>query len=155
MSEEKKNTKRPMRRRAVTSVASEGSSPMPDGPVPSSCGHHGCTGGGCNVRYVGPTSHVRDHHVLHAARGSTHIWGAAIITGLAVVLTGTIAFSSVQAREGQEVRRMEAKSRADVAKVVARLEMMEKALKELKTLCARIDAPKVAPAKESATTPTN
>jgi len=71
---------------------------MPDEPTTASlCGHSGCTDGSCGVRYVGPTSHMRDHHIVHAARGVTHVWSAAIITGLAIVLTGAIAWSSAQA----------------------------------------------------------
>lgn len=34
---------------------------------------------------------------MTAAQGSRHVWPAAIVAGLAVVLTGTIAFNSVQA----------------------------------------------------------
>lgn len=52
----------------------------------------------CKVRYVGPTSHMRDEHILHAARGMTHVWTAAIVTGFAVILTATIAFNAVQAK---------------------------------------------------------
>jgi predicted PurR-regulated permease PerM len=63
------------------------------GPV---CGHSGC-GTGCNVRYSGPTSHPRDHLIHQAAHGARHIWAAAIVAGLAVVLTGAIAVTAVQA----------------------------------------------------------
>jgi len=70
-------------------------------PCDAACGHSGC-GPSCQVRYVGPTSHVRDHHALHAARGASHIWMAAIVTGFALVLTGAIALSATQARADQK-----------------------------------------------------
>lgn len=44
---------------------------------------------------------MHNHHIVHAARGASHIWAAAIVAGLAVVLTGSIAFSAVQAEEQQ------------------------------------------------------
>lgn len=52
----------------------------------------------CKVRFVGPTSSMRDHHIMHAARGVTNVWTAAIVAGLAVVLTGAIAYTAVEAR---------------------------------------------------------
>jgi hypothetical protein len=64
---------------------------------PSTCGHMACTGGKCNVRYVGPVSHIRDHHVVHAARHASHIWSAAIVAGLAVVLTGALGYAAIGA----------------------------------------------------------
>jgi len=72
--------------------------PAPCGPG-STCGHSGCEGGTCSVRYVGPTSHPRDHHVQEAAQGARHVWTAAIVAGLAVVLTGTVAYTSAQAQD--------------------------------------------------------
>lgn len=90
--------KTPVRRTKKAAI-----SPPPEGPVGGmssamdpSCGHSDC-GRMCNVRYVGPTSHMRDHHIVHAARGVAHVWTAAIVTGLAIVLTGAIAYTSVQA----------------------------------------------------------
>lgn len=44
---------------------------------------------------------MHNHHIVHAARGASHVWAAAIVAGLAVVLTGSIAFSAVQAQEEQ------------------------------------------------------
>ncbi len=69
--------------------------------MPSTCGHYGCTGGTCNVRYVGPTTHIRDHHIVHAARGASNVWTAAIVAGLAVVLTGAIAYTALGADYNQ------------------------------------------------------
>jgi len=41
---------------------------------------------------------MRDHHIMHAARGVAHVWTAAIVAGLAVVLTGAIAYTAVEAQ---------------------------------------------------------
>lgn len=95
---EELKTKKPVRRRMRAANSPEPTGPVP--PVPPadpSCGHGGC-GVACKVRYVGPTSHIRDEHILHAARGMTHVWTAAIVTGFAVILTATIAFNAVQAK---------------------------------------------------------
>lgn len=85
-------TKKPAKRKG-------GNSPVPCGPG-SSCGHSGCEDV-CRVRYVGPTSHPRDHHAQEAAHGAKHVWTAAIVAGLAVVLTGAIAYSAVEAQTPQ------------------------------------------------------
>lgn len=66
---------------------------LSDGPT---CGHSDC-GRMCSVRYCGPTTQLRDHHIVHAARGASNVWTAAIVAGLAVVLTGAIAYSAVEA----------------------------------------------------------
>ncbi len=78
-------------------------SPEPEGPVGGmgmdedpTCGHSSC-GRSCGVRHVGPTSSIRDHHIAHIARGVSSVWTASIVAGLAVVLTGAIAYSAVQA----------------------------------------------------------
>ena len=83
-------------RRRTRRVA-EANSPMPEGVsmAASTCGHSDC-GTACNVRYCGPTSHLRDHYAVHAARGAAHVWPAAIVSGLAVILTGTLAYSTMQ-----------------------------------------------------------
>jgi hypothetical protein len=79
------------------------------------------------VRYVGPVSSIGDHHAFHAARGSTHIWAAALITSLALVVTGAVAFQSVEAAQTKKTEALakQAATRADVA--------------ELKELMRRID----------------
>ena len=78
-----------------------GNSPTPSGPIGGApCGHDGCERF-CKVRYVGPTSSLHNHHIIHAARGASQVWTAAIVAGLAVVLTGAIAYSAVQAAEEQ------------------------------------------------------
>ncbi len=91
----KKSVRRPVRRAA--------SSPIPTGPVGgemgSTCGHMNCTGPTCQVRFCGPTTHIRDHHIVHAAHGVSQIWTAAIVAGLAIVLTGFVAFTQVDASE--------------------------------------------------------
>lgn len=77
-----------------------GNSPSPSSGVKqdkfAACGHSHC-GETCKVRYIGPVSPIRDHHIWHVARGVSHIWTAVIIAGLAVVLTGTVAYSTVNA----------------------------------------------------------
>jgi len=65
-------------------------------PAPGPCGHSHC-GEVCRVRYIGAVTSIRDHHIMHVARGISHVWTATIIAGLAVVLTGAVAFSSVNA----------------------------------------------------------
>ncbi len=141
MAEEKK-AKRGVRRVGSARAAS---SPEPEGPVMSgnTCGHGGC-GHACRVRYVGQTSHLRDHHALHAARGVTHVWSAAIVTGLAVVLTGTIGYSVVQARDGamppaNTRGRVVAATREDVMAVQARLDDMQRMLETLRYECRSQD----------------
>lgn len=114
--------KKPIRRRAVKA----GASPIPCGPG-STCGHDGCAGATCRVRYVGPVSSLGDHHAFTASRGSTHIWAAALITSLALVVTGTVAFQSVEAGQTKKAEMLskQSASRADVA--------------ELKEMIRRID----------------
>ncbi len=99
--------------------------PAPCGPG-STCGHSGCEGGTCSVRYVGPTSHPRDHHVQEAAHGARHVWTAAIVAGLAVVLTGTIAFSAVDAATQNATQ-------TERQQIMQRLEKVERMVQDLHT----------------------
>lgn len=69
----------------------------------STCGHSGC-GSACGVRYVGPTSHPRDHKIHLAAHGAGQVWTAAIVAGLAVVLTSSMAFAATQADTAPRVK---------------------------------------------------
>ncbi len=108
-------TKKPAKRKAANS-------PAPCGPG-STCGHSGCEGT-CKVRYVGPTSHPRDHHAQEAAQGTRHVWTAAIVAGLAVVLTGTIAYSAVEA--GTTTSR-----NSDLTSIARRLDRIESQLSSL------------------------
>jgi hypothetical protein len=117
---------------------SAGHSPAPH--MEPACGHSKC-GVACRVAYVGPTSHPRDHHVLTMARGSMHVWSAAIVVGLAVVLTGAVAFQSVRAQEMRRaavVTKGEVYTRGDMMKVMERLDQMEKSLKDVKAFCGGI-----------------
>lgn len=134
--------KKPVRRRVIKA----GNSPEPMGPIGGSsadeagsiCGHGSC-GQQCAVRYVGPTSSMRDHHALHAARGVTHIWSAAIITGFAIVLTGAIAFNAAQASTERRTVVAQAEVKDDVAreirKLTVRLEAMDALLKKVADQC--------------------
>ena len=94
-------TKDTTKKRVIRKRAKAGNSPSPSTKSKCApCGHSHCDDR-CRVRYIGPTTHVRDHHILHAARGISHIWPAVIIAGLAVVLTGAIAYQTVNAQNKQ------------------------------------------------------
>ncbi|MCC7523139.1 hypothetical protein IT407_05095 [Candidatus Uhrbacteria bacterium] len=138
MSEETKM--KPVRRRAAKAA----SSPIPMGPA---CGHEGgCGEGGCKVRYVGPVSHLTDHHSYTAARASSHIWGAALITSLALVVTGAVAFNSVEAaqtKKAQEMYRQNA-NRGDIEKIITQLNRIERNTKETLEFLLKGQTPKSA-----------
>lgn len=131
MSEEIRKRPAPRRRTAsaACSSSSEGGAPVSEA-VGSTCGHSGCSHA-CNVRYVGPVSSIRDHHAMHAARGVGHIWAASIITGFAVVLTGVLAFQSVQAKAVPAL--------SDMQRIMQRLDHMEQQLAELRSTCGGND----------------
>lgn len=145
--------KRPLaRRRAANGAflsASAPAAPAEGGAAPvetvgsgSTCGHEGCsTSPSCNVRYVGPMSHVSDHHAVHAARGTGHVWAASIITGFAVVLTGVIAFQSVQAKSEQTADTDRQISSMQVTQLNARLENLEKLMQQTKAACGPSQVP--------------
>jgi len=114
------------KKRTVRRVRSVASAVKSAGSAP--CGHEGtCNAAGCRVRYVGPVSQMGDHHSLVAARASSHAWSAAIITGLAIVVTGAVAFQSVEASQTQRSAALTKQSanRSDIA--------------ELKEILRRID----------------
>ena len=75
---------------------------------------------------------------MHAAYGATHIWAAAVVAGLAVVLTGTIAFSSVQAKSERDIAalRNDSLTSDDLSRVMEKLAQVESDLNNVKTLCA-------------------
>ncbi len=106
----------PKPRRRTASVKA-GASPIPSG-MSSECGHDTC-GSACRVKYVGPVSSLGDHHAFTASRGSTHAWSAAIITSLALVVTGTVAFQSVSASQTQrsETLSKQTANRSDIAEL--------------------------------------
>lgn len=113
-------------------------SPVPEGPVGGmgmmedpACGHSNC-GRACNVRHVGPTSPIRDHHIAHIARGVSNVWTASIVAGLAVVLTGAIAYSAVQAAP-VERSSSQASTSAGFAKLNTRLDDLNSRLDDLET----------------------
>ncbi len=90
------------------------------------------------VRYVGATSHISHHHIMHAARGVTHIWSAVIIAGLAVVLTGAVAFATAnaQAKEQDDLRTAHVTSQIldKLDGMEARLNALEKEVTSLHTV---------------------
>lgn len=112
-----------------------GASPIPVGVGGSVCGHSKC-GVACNVRYVGHTSRIVDHHTFHMARAVANIWAAAIVVGLAVVLTGAVAYTSIEAKSISEQKREQKMSDGDWTRVSVRLEQMQKELMGVKALCA-------------------
>lgn len=136
-------TKRPTSRRP----RKDAGSPEPVGPtggMPTNdavCGHSGC-GRMCNVRYVGPTSHVHDHHIIHAARGIAHVWTAAIVAGLAVVLTGAIAYASVEAVPSAPRQTLSFLTR-EIKQMNQHLEQIETVLRELDSARASMRRPGV------------
>lgn len=133
MSDELKvRAKRPApRRRSVAMEDASSPAPTDIGPV---CGHDSmsCSGGTCGVRYVGPTTHIRDHHAVHAARGVSHVWTAAIVSGFAVVLTGAIAFTAVNAQV--EAAAAKPAPAAD-AVMASRLDRLERLVLETRDAC--------------------
>ncbi|MBD3281334.1 hypothetical protein GF391_01155 [Candidatus Uhrbacteria bacterium] len=89
------------KKRVIKKRAKAANSPSPSNRSKCApCGHADCKDR-CRVRYIGPTTHVRDHHILHAARGISHVWPAVIIAGLAIVLTGAIAYHAANAQNQQ------------------------------------------------------
>ena len=124
--------KRKTTRKSTSRTRKAASSPIPCGP--GGCGHEGtCGPDGCNVRYVGPVSHLRDHHAWHAARGSTHVWAAAVTTGVALVLTAAIAYTTIDAKN---VARAESSDEQvatteDVERIIQRLDKLERAQTDL------------------------
>ena len=125
------------RRRSVNAAAS---SSLSEGGAPvshragSACGHSGCTDS-CNVRYIGPVSHIRDHHALHAARGAGHVWAASMITGFAVVMTGAIAFQSAQAKTERTVAEREQTQHVEQRGLMERLDRLEALVRDTRRAC--------------------
>jgi len=140
--------KKPIRKRAkCPSCTKETAGPLPTGPGNTPpCGHSKC-GDSCNVRYVGPVSQIHDHHAFHAARGSSHVWAASIITGFAIVLTGILAYSTVQAQaeRDQALAQRQTASRLDVIRLLDKLDKMDAQLKEIKTITAATQTNSPAP----------
>ncbi len=133
-----KSSRSSVRRRPAKAVMAAASSPAMDPKTMfNTCGHDSCSPSACNVRYVGPVSHMRDHHALHAARGVTHVWTAAIVSGLAVVLTGVLAYSAAQA----QTRRSPAvvPQTADTRLLMQRLDRLELMVKEVAQRCIPVE----------------
>ena len=128
---------RTVRRRTAPVVMDESISSTPE-QLSAACGHSAC-GSNCNVHYVGATSSISDHNLHRAAHAGKHIWPAAIVTGLAVVLTGTLAYTSVQAGSTSTVDSPPA-TQADVDLLVQHLNTVEAQLKDLKAACASTTA---------------
>lgn len=140
---------RPTRRRTVSRRAaaleptSDETSAAPGGmsSAGADCGHagSGCNGGVCQVHYVGPTSQISDHHTMRAAHASSHIWAAAIVSGLAVVLTGVVAYSSVEASSTQQEAYVEETNRTDMDAMFERINSLEATIQSMKESCAAVN----------------
>lgn len=128
-------TKATPKKRVTKRRAKAANSPSPSsGSGCAPCGHADCKDR-CRVRYVGPTTHIRDHHILHAARGISHIWPAVIIAGLAVVITTAIAYSAVNAQNTQNEQELVQNSTQQILnkldKLETRINVMEQDIEEL------------------------
>lgn len=142
---------RPTRRRTVgrraaavePDMMSDETSAAPGGmsSAGADCGHSGpgCAGGVCQVHYVGPTSQISDHHTLRAAHASSHIWAAAIVSGLAVVLTGVVAYSSVEASALPQDTVSANVQRADMDALFERISSLETTIQAMKESCAAVN----------------
>lgn len=119
---------------SVASSSAEGGAPPVEPIGSSACGHSGCERS-CNVRYVGPVSHIRDHHALHAAQGVSHIWSASIITGFAIVLTGAIAFQTAQAKTAQTAATGTRALQSENAQLIQRLNRLEALMLDTRRAC--------------------
>lgn len=120
----------PSKPKKTTRRRKASSTPIPTGPgTGPTCGHDGnCTPNACKVTYAGPVSRVHDHHVISAARGTTHIWPAAIITSLALLVTASVAFYSVDAAQDERTAALQKQTanRADIEKIMERLDKIER-----------------------------
>lgn len=123
-----------VRRRTAAKVAMDDSISSTPDQVAAICGHSACDTN-CNVHYVGPTSSLADHHTHLAAHSGKHVWAAAIVSGLAVVLTGTVAYSSVQASP-TSTSMVPSVSQMETDRLVERLTALELQLRDVQTACA-------------------
>lgn len=82
------------------------------------------------VRYCGPTSHPSHYHSAVAAQGHKHAWAASIIAGLALILTGSIAFTAVQAETEQRATIRSTELRGDFVREIRELNQRITALEE-------------------------
>ena len=76
---------------------------------------------------------------MHAAYGASQVWTAAIVAGLAIVITGVFAFSSVQAKQQD----MATSTTVQAMSVEQRLDQIEATLQKLSVSCAQ--APQTLP----------
>jgi TolA-binding protein len=83
---------------------------------------------------------MRDHHIVHAAKGVTHIWSAAIVTGFALVMTGAIALTAAQASTDAKLSVSQTGVKQDLGREIrqlnAKLDAMNATVRELSRTCA-------------------
>jgi len=84
---------------------------------------------------------MRDHHIVHAARGISQVWTAAIVAGLAVVLTGAIAWSAVDAQVRTTTDPTQALIRESFTALNRRMDSLEGMLRQLTGCKSGICAP--------------
>jgi hypothetical protein len=146
MAESKSPRRRPLasRRRTVTvdtsSFDDSVSSVMePMAARAAVCGHENCDTT-CNVRYVGAVSQITDHHIIKASHASSHVWAAAVISGLAVVLTGAIAYTSVNAESSNSPAAIQASmaTHDDINTLLDRIERLQTQVEQARQACAPV-----------------
>lgn len=133
--------KKASRKRAYNKMVDCGP-PVPSGPRGGfggdgecgDCGHSKC-GKTCNVRYVGPISLIRDHHIWHAARGVSHIWTATIVTGVALVLTGVMAYTIVDAQTTRDSQIEQNAAQTQMRQLIQRINQMDQTLRQVQANC--------------------
>jgi hypothetical protein len=64
------------------------------------------------------------------------VWAAAIVSGLAVVLTGVIAYSSVEASSVSSTSNTAVVVQSEMDRLVERLTSLEVQLRDVQTACA-------------------
>jgi hypothetical protein len=75
---------------------------------------------------------MHDHHMVVAARNTNHIWPAAVITSLALLVTASFAFSAASASQDAQAAALQKQNanRADVDRIVQQLNRIEATLSE-------------------------
>jgi hypothetical protein len=146
MADSKSPRRRPVasRRRSVTVDASSFDDSVSSVGEPMAlrsavCGHEGCDDA-CNVRYVGAVSQITDHHIVKASHATSHIWAAAVISGLAVVLTGAVAYTSVQAESSESLAAQQATyaTQQDINVLLDRIVQLQDTIEQTKQACSPI-----------------
>lgn len=89
------------------------------------------------VHFVGPTTHINDHHLIHAARGISNVWTATIVAGLGVVLTATFVYSSIRIQEAKATAALSEPVKTDLRVLSERISSMERKMELLEAKLKR------------------